>query len=164
MPRWKEWLSMDSGSVPRRQPWVPGYRIKIGVPIRFLSIKLLQAFYPSTLVFADIHVNLGRRLSGFPRVKVTSLRPINGSSILYESMLYFVWIYQFATGFILYPCIHLNHQHRKEKHLSTGPPSLARARTVSRRSGWTSPKRKKKKEKSIWAVSRAPKSLVHTAQ
>lgn len=59
---------MDSGSVPRRQPWVPGYRIKIGVSIRFLSINLLQALYPRTLVFRllieDIF-DLRIRLSGF---------------------------------------------------------------------------------------------------
>lgn len=70
---------MDGGSVPRRQPWVPGYRIKIGVSIRFLSINLLQALYPRTLVFwlfiEDIF-DLGTKLSGFRvlRAMVTSLR------------------------------------------------------------------------------------------
>ena len=31
---------MDGGSVPRRQPWVLDYRIKIGVPIRFPFYQL----------------------------------------------------------------------------------------------------------------------------
>lgn len=70
---------MDDGSVPRRQPWVSGYRIKIGVSIRFLSINLLQALYPRTLVFwlfiEDIF-GLGTKSSGFRvlRPMVTSLR------------------------------------------------------------------------------------------
>jgi hypothetical protein len=45
---------MDNGCVPRRQPWVLGYRIKIAVTIRFLSIKLLQSNFSLLSVYCRL--------------------------------------------------------------------------------------------------------------
>lgn len=70
-----------------------------------------------------------------------------------------MWIYLLATRFILYTSnLYVNTQ---EKSLSTDRPSLARVPTVSRRSGWASPKRKRKAlGQSVGHPS--PKSTLHS--
>lgn len=105
-----EWL-LDSGSVPRRQPWALGYRIKFAVTIRFSSIKLppIQLWLNFWMFIAQ-HRQLCRMLTS-ERGYLLSWCWVWKLPNWDHKWIYIVWIYSVLCNYgpisllVILPCI-----------------------------------------------------------